>query len=265
MTDTATLPPPAATPDRSNYWADAKCAKAFWGQQELPAFQQLVADTIQTADPRPGQHWLDLGCGGGTLTRGLWNASGGQVGSILGVDCAEANAGRYEKLRAELSPSPGARVAFECHDFSAGLTPWADGSFDAAVSGLSISYAEHFDVYTGTWTQAGYDRLLGEVFRVLKPGGRFVFSVNVPEPSWWAVGGQSLSGVLRSRRPVRLLKNALRMMRYGTWLKREARRGRFHYLPAAAVTAKLTHAGFTPVSHAVSYARQAYLFCATRP
>jgi len=103
------------------------------------------------------------------------------------------------------------------------------------------------------------------VLRVLRPGGRFVFSVNVPEPSWAAVAWGSLSAVLRSGRPLRHLKNSWRMLRYGAWLKREARAGRFHYLPAAEVTARLSAAGWTAVRHRLSYRGQAYVFRATKP
>jgi hypothetical protein len=55
------------------------------------------------------------------------------------------------------------------------------------------------------------------------------------------------------------------MMKYGSWLKREARVGRFHYLPAATVHGKLAAAGFDPVECRLSYAGQAFLFRAVRP
>jgi len=255
-------PPPLAAP-AANRWADARCAKAFWSQSELPVFHRLVAETLDLAAPEAGEAWLDLGCGGGTLTRGLWQRSGGTLSRVVGLDYAVANAARYEVLAAELGA--GERVRFEHGDFSGGLARFAAGGFDHAVSGLSISYAEHFDAVTGRWTQAAYDNLLSEVFRVLKPGGRFVFSVNVPEPSWWSVGLRSLVGaVVQSRRPLKFLKNCLRMNGYGGWLKAEARAGRFHYLPAAETAAKLRAAGFTGVRHTVTYARQAFLFTATK-
>ncbi|HMO11650.1 MAG TPA: class I SAM-dependent methyltransferase, partial [Actinotalea sp.] len=76
-----------------------------------------------------------------------------------------------------------------------------------------------------------------EVARVLRPGGRFVFSVNVPGPKWWKVGLLSAGDIFRTGRPLRFLKRGWRMMKYGRWLKQEARAGRFHYLPADAVAA----------------------------
>jgi hypothetical protein len=35
----------------TNYWLDAKCAEAFWGQQDLPCYQLLLRDTVDEADP----------------------------------------------------------------------------------------------------------------------------------------------------------------------------------------------------------------------
>jgi ubiquinone/menaquinone biosynthesis C-methylase UbiE len=248
-----------------NRWNEDKCARAFWGQQELPAYRQLLEDTLDWARPGPGEDWLDLGCGGGAITRELWKQSSGMIGSITGVDCAPINARKYEELREELSPSPGQRIGFVCHNFSAGgLAQFADASFDHAVSGLSISYAESYDENSGAWTDRAYDRLLVEVLRVIRPGGRFVFSVNVPEPSWMKVALRSLGGVFGSARPLQSLKKSVRMLRYGAWLKQEARRGRFHYFPCETVRAKLHSAGYADIRHRVSYAGQAYLFRATK-
>jgi ubiquinone/menaquinone biosynthesis C-methylase UbiE len=248
----------------TNYWPDTRCAKAFWGQHDLPPYRKLLADTIEWADPGPGERWLDLGCGGGAITRAIWERTGGAVERIVGIDCAEANALAYARLRESLTPSRG-KIQFLCHNFSNGLAPFTDGAFDHVVSGLSISYAESFDPIVGRWTTAAYDRVLAEVFRVLQPGGRFVFSVNVPDPSWGRVGRFSLGAAFRSERPLRYLKRAWRMLWYGRWLKREARAGRFHYLPAEAVTGKLTAAGFSHVAHRLSYCDQAYIFLAVKP
>jgi len=37
------IAPTAAPPP--NYWPDTRCARAFWRQQELPPYRQLLADT----------------------------------------------------------------------------------------------------------------------------------------------------------------------------------------------------------------------------
>ena len=94
---------------------------------------------------------------------------------------------------------------------------------DGVVSGLAIQYAGSYSKERNCWTSEAYDRTLAEVRRVLRPGGRFIFSVNVPEPSWLRVVLQSLHGVFTAPRPLYFLKNARRMMSYGGWLTRKAR------------------------------------------
>ena len=54
------------------------------------------------------------------------------------------------------------------------------------------------------------------------------------------------------------------MLRYGRWLKREARAGHFHYLAATDVTRRLTCAGFDSITHRMSYCGQAYVFLARK-
>src|ERR1700741_1544052 len=93
-------------PQSVNYWPDNKCAKAFWNQHELPPYRQLLADTTVQLDPRPGERWLDLGCGRGMLTRAIWERSAGRVREVVGIDIAEANAGVYEKMQQALRPLP---------------------------------------------------------------------------------------------------------------------------------------------------------------
>src|SRR5262249_61484223 len=73
-----------------NYWPDTACAKAFWGQHELPAYRRLLADTTAWLDPQPFERWIDLGCGGGQLTRALWEKSNGTLAEIVALDCAAA-------------------------------------------------------------------------------------------------------------------------------------------------------------------------------
>jgi SAM-dependent methyltransferase len=251
---------PASVATQINYWHNPSCARAFWGQQELPPYRRLLADTAAWLDPQPGERWLDLGCGGGQLTRALWVQSGGTLEEVVGLDCATANADAFRKLRATVQPVASVdHLRFVCADFSHGLAAWEDGRFDGVVSGLAIQYAESYSEALGCWTTDAYDHLLGEVERLLRPGGRFVLSVNVPKPSWGKVALYSLAGVFTARRPVRYLKRAWRMMRYGSWLKREARRGRFHFLPWETIAAKLQRLGFGAIEHRLSYVEQAYV------
>lgn len=247
-----------------NHWYDKRCARAYWSQGEIAPYRELLLDTAAWVDPSPGQHWIDLGCGMGRLTRMVWEKSGGTLGSLVALDCAAENERAIAAYRDERC-IPADRVRFVQADFSDGLQAIEADSLDGAVSGLAIQYAHHWCDATQAWTTRAYDRLLGEVCRVLRPGGAFVFSVNVPNPNWVRVGFQSFFDFFTSPRPDKLLRNGLRMMGYGWWLKQEAAKGRFHYLEHGVVTAKLGAAGFVAVEHRVSFAGQAYVFRARKP
>jgi SAM-dependent methyltransferase len=243
-----------------NHWPDPVCARAFWGQQALQPYQQLLADTALWLSPGAGQRWLDLGCGCGKLANILWHKSRGGVAEIVGLDCAAVNARAFERLRRKARPRPRSdQVRFVQGDFSGGLASWSEGYFDGVASGLAIQYAERYSAKDGRWTTEAYDLLLGEVRRVLRPGGAFIFSVNVPEPAWGRVALRSLPGLFRRGKLGRRLMDAWRLYRYGRWMTRESRRGRFHYLPIERIVAKLTMAGFMAIEHRLTYEDQAYL------
>jgi SAM-dependent methyltransferase len=249
-----------------NHWPKSSCARAFWSQRELPPYGRLLKDTAAWLDPQPGQRWLDLGCGSGQLTRTLWEKSGGRLAEIVALDCAAHNERAIAKVRDGAHPPAKAeQIRFLHADFSDGLASFASGSLDGAVSGLAIQYAESYSEERGCWTAEAYEHLMADVCRVLRPGGTFVFSVNVPEPAWSKIAIYGIPGFFRSSHPLRYVKNSLRMLRYGAWLKREARRGRFHYLPAEVVAAKLARAGFTGIEHRLSFAGQADIFRCRRP
>jgi ubiquinone/menaquinone biosynthesis C-methylase UbiE len=249
-----------------NYWPQNACARAFWGQQELKPYRNLLTDTMDWVEPRRGERWLDLGCGSGQLTRSLWEKSGGTLAEIVAVDCAAANSRAIAKLRGKLKPAADeTQIPFVQADFSDGLAAWESDQFDGVTSGLAIQYAESYAAEQGRWTTDAYDHLLEEIQRVLRPGGTFVFSVNVPEPAWGKVGLHALPWLFQARKPLKLLKNILRMWRYGGWLKREARCGRFHYLPLESIIDRLLAAGFHAVEHRMSFANQAYVIRCRKP
>lgn len=252
--------------DVVNYWPESKCAKAFWGQHELPPYKRLLADTIDWCDPKPGQRWLDLGCGCGQLTTALWLKSKGSVRQIIGLDVAAVNAIAFERLRDAVNPRATAeQITFQNADFSNGLGAHGDNQFDGAVSGLAIQYAESYDPVTGTWNKDAYDALLRDICRVLKPGACFTFSVNVPDPAWGRVALAAFTGVFRAPKMGRYVKNSFRMLKYGKWLSQEARKGRFHYLPVEEIVERLQKAGFINVEHRLSYVKQAFLLRCQKP
>jgi ubiquinone/menaquinone biosynthesis C-methylase UbiE len=248
-----------------NHWLDDDCARSFWDQHKAIPYQELLRDTGRLLETRPGEHWLDLGCGCGKLTALLWQRSGGQLAGVTALDCAAVNAAALDRVRRHLTPQARTeQIRFVQGNFSDGLGQFADASCDGVVSGLALSYAESRDPETGRYTDVAYNRILAEILRVLKPGGRFVFSVNVPRPRFWRIFWKSLGNAFRLSKPGRVLINGLRMQRYGRWLRREAEEGRFHFLPLPEIIARLQKTGFEGITAQISYAGQAYLLSARK-
>src|SRR5262249_14724345 len=122
---------PSTIPASVNYWPESATAKAFWTQRELPPYRRLLADTVAWLDPRTGERWLDLGCGGGQLAKAVWEKSGGRLAEVVALDCAAANERAIEKLRSKMEPPARAdQIRFVCADFSDGLADCPDASYD---------------------------------------------------------------------------------------------------------------------------------------
>lgn len=251
----------------TNHWFDERCARAFWDQQHSAPYRRLLRDTLGYAAPEAGERWLDLGCGGGQLTAGVWEHSGGTV-EILAMDCAAVNEAAIAALRERVQPSADTeRIRFQVGNLSDGLPSLRDEQFHGVVSGLALSYAESRDPVSGQYTRTAFQHIFNELYRVLQPGGRLVFSINVPEPKFWRIMWKSFrrGGRFTLRNVGRVLVNAIRMQRYGAWLKREARKGRFHYLPLPELVAHLEQAGFRDSEATLSYAGQAFVIRTFKP
>ena len=106
-----------------------------------------------------GRRVLEIGCGSAPCSRWL-RAAGADVVAL------DLSAGMLARA-AELNRSTG--IAVPLLQADAGALPLADGSVDLACS-----------AFGGLPFVADVEGALGEVARVLRPGGRFVASVNHP-------------------------------------------------------------------------------------
>ena len=112
--------------------------------------------TLDLLDVRAGEHVLDAGCGTGRNTSGLLQRGARPVG-------LDFSKGMLSKARAKYADVRLAQANLE------ESLPCVSSSFDAAVCAL---VGEHLDCPGA---------LFAEVHRVLKPHGRFVFSVYHPQ------------------------------------------------------------------------------------
>ena len=109
----------------------------------------MAAALLGWLAPGPGLRWLDLGCGTGTLSESVQQATG--PGSVTGVDRSP----EFVAFARRRLPGPGAQ--FGVADATA--LPFRDGSFDVVASGLVLNFLPD------------PARTLAEAARVTVPGG----------------------------------------------------------------------------------------------
>lgn len=121
-------------------------------------FHEFADDLAGRLRVSPGMRVLETACGTGIVTRRLLDRLRGQ-GTMVATDLNEA---MIERGRAQIQAGPE-RIAWQPAD--ATKLPFPDGSFDAVVCQFGLMFFP--DKAAG----------LREAFRVLKPGGHYLFSV----------------------------------------------------------------------------------------
>ncbi len=146
------------------------------------ATSRLVDAFVELSELEPGSRVVDLGCGSGAFTH-LLNSAGY---AVAGLDIS----GKLVDIGRRKHPG----VAFVQGDIE--QLPFADASFDGV---LLSGVVHHFP---------DPSRCAGEVFRILRPQGRFVaFDPNRMNPFMWlyrdpASPFYSSLGVTANERPV---------------------------------------------------------------
>lgn len=149
---------------------DATAAR--WIRREPTSLSDFTGRprTLELCQPVAGQRVLDLGCGEGYCARRLVAMGAAEV---VGIDSSSQMiaAARSEEAREPLG------IRYEVGD-AARLEHVPDGAFDRVLAMFLFNYLE----------VEATRRCMAEVWRVLRPGGRFVFAV--PHPALPFVRGE---------------------------------------------------------------------------
>ena len=163
---------PAETARANRSWWDANADEyqvehgAFLGDARfLWCPEGLYEDEVRLLGEVAGRDVLEVGCGAAQCAR--WLA--GQGARVTGFDLSGRQLRHARRIDEELGRAPLRLVQAD-----ATALPFADASFDLACSAFgAVPFV------------ADSARLMREVARVLRPGGRWVFSV--PHPFRWTL------------------------------------------------------------------------------
>jgi ubiquinone/menaquinone biosynthesis C-methylase UbiE len=171
-------------------------------------FQPYAADLARRLAGLGAGHVLETAAGTGIVTRAL----AASLPEAVAITATDLNQPMLDHAAAQ----PGAaRVRWQQAD--AQKLPFADGAFDAVVCQFGIMFFP--------------DKRAGqrEAFRVLKPGGRFLFNV------WSEIGRNRITDIVERALVGQFPSDPPRFMT----------RVPFAYNDIAAITAELAAAGFT--------------------
>jgi ubiquinone/menaquinone biosynthesis C-methylase UbiE len=122
----------------------------------VPALMRRWAEQlVDLAAIAPGERVLDVGCGTGIVARTA-AARAGAGGRVAAVDVNEQ--------MLEVARAAGGGRTIEWREGNAGALPFPDGAFDAVLSQQMIQFVSQPTA------------VLGEMWRVLRPGGRLAVS-----------------------------------------------------------------------------------------
>ena len=228
----------------NEFWA--KYFKDYDKLNLVPSYTELLASICEELRPEPGCLVLDIGSGTGNLAVRLK----GLGCRVVALDfCRDALACHQAK---------GDDSCLVLGDLTRGL-PCRDNSFDAIVSNNVL------------YTLSADDQLkvMKELHRVLKPGGRIVLAN--PRAGWkpLAIYGRGISLSVRAVgrsvtafRMVRWIAPTVKMFYYNWKLAKESR---YHYFEPDEQRGLLEASGFRPLSDIKwVYGDQAMLDCAAK-
>ena len=163
------VPDPATAPDTRGIVLDHVASVYDLLMPVVTLWQDKRANrrTADLLDPQPGDLVLDVGCATGRLTLAVARRLSHDVGGLcVGIDAAPR---MIRRARRKIADRP---LRFDIGVAEA--LPYPDAVFDRAVSSY---FFHHLNL-------ADKRHALAEVWRVLKPGGRFVL-VDVDVPTTW--------------------------------------------------------------------------------
>jgi ubiquinone/menaquinone biosynthesis C-methylase UbiE len=230
--------------------------KRFWGEEYGSIYPYLEGSTpykdllkvfIDNLDLKEGQVILDCGAGSGLLVKMIIEKMNGNV-KIDALDFSQTMLDHLEeKIRIH-----GSQVKLIKHDLTNKL-PFNDNEYDRFVSNLVLTYIVEHEGKRGKESLRG---VLKEAYRVLKEGGKFVWSTPIKDVKFRKVFMASWKDMLDLRHWKRLYYGP-KILSHAFKIEKRGKSGEYNFFEKKEIEDLLLDVGFKEIKFTKSFANQA--------
>ncbi len=220
------------------------------------AFQKFL-------DPKPGEAWLDVGCGPLRISELIREKADSDIWvTAIDVVLKPAREKLYE-LAKKGKKLPVTLLYLSITD----PLPYPDNSFDGIGANLILPYVTDF---LGLRGKEALENVLREMFRILKPGGKLVWSTPIEKVNFNWVFLASLPDMLNIYRYMAdkdfsRLAQGTRILKHALAIQRKGKEGVYTFLPKEELAMLLAQIGFVNPVWEKTFTQQVWVNRVSKP
>jgi ubiquinone/menaquinone biosynthesis C-methylase UbiE len=244
--------------EEMQFWEEY--ARIYRNLEKARPYAGLAKVFEQLVEPQPGDVWLDVGCGPAKMSQLVWEKSRGQVQQIVAMDIVLSPA--RETLASMQSPLPLELIYASIGE----RLPFADCSFDGVVANLVLSYVTDFHGLCGV---EAFANVMSEMQRVLKPGGKIVWSTPRQGVRFEWVFLASIPDMLNPipyvvKKDVTRILQGVRILKHALEIQRKGREGIYTFLDRTELEELLESVGLMSMVWQKAFTNQVWVNCAQK-
>lgn len=236
-------------------------AQIYRNLEKARPYYNLLKVIGEFLDPKEGEIWLDAGCGPAKVSYLIWEKSERNVEKIVGVDIVLQPA--YETLSQMKESIP---LKLEYANLGERLS-FPDNFFDGIVANLILTYIIEFE------GKRGKDAFIGvmeEMFRILKPGGRLIWSTPKENVNFIWVFLASIPDMLNIyeyivNKDVTRIIQGTKILKHALKIQKKGKEKIYTFLPKEEIEGILLKIGFVNPICKKTFAGQVWVYRVEKP
>ncbi len=215
----------------------------YFNLEKAWPYHNLSQSVKNFLDPKKNERWMDVGCGPLKVSELIYEKSLGRVGVIEAIDVV------LEPAKAKLANLAKKGITLPVSLRHASITdrlPYPNESFDGIGANLVLPYVTDFEGLRGKEALEG---VLREMFRILKPGGRMIWSTPKHNVNFAWVFAASIPDMLNlyayiAQRDFTRILQGTRVLRHALTIQKKGKEGIYTFLPKEELEKLLLKIGF---------------------